>query len=57
MLADGSSTFDVADSTRIGKLGLAQSRSQWVSALAGSNDDAGVRALAQSARGARPFDG
>ena len=43
MLADGSSTFDVADSTRIGQLALSQSRDQWVSALAGSNDDAGVR--------------
>ena len=51
MLADGSSTFDVADSTRIGKLGLAQSRSQWVSALAGSNDDAGV-----SLRAPRPLE-
>ena len=44
MLADGSTTFDIADSTRIGQLALSQSRDQWVSALAGSNDDAGVRA-------------
>lgn len=42
MLADGSSTFDVADNTRIGKLALQQDRNAWISALAGSNDDAGV---------------
>ncbi len=42
MLADGSSTFDVADNTRIGKLALQQDRNAWISALGGSNDDAGV---------------
>ena len=61
MLADGSSTFDVADNTRVGKLGLAQSRDQWVSALAGSNDDAGWMVLSmlkigdyRNARGGNP---
>lgn len=42
MLADGTSSFDVADSTRIGQLGLQQNRDAWIGALAGSNDDAGV---------------
>ncbi|KAI9061566.1 glycoside hydrolase family 76 protein [Trametes sanguinea] len=41
MLADGSSTFDVADNTRIGQLALQQDRNAWISALGGSNDDAG----------------
>ena len=44
MLADGSSTFDVADNTRIGRLALQQDRNAWISALGGSNDDAGVSA-------------
>ena len=42
MLADGSTTFDIADSTRIGQLALQQDRNAWISALNGSNDDAGV---------------
>ncbi|KAI0773562.1 glycoside hydrolase family 76 protein [Fomes fomentarius] len=46
MLADGTSDFDVADSTWIGRLAQQQSRSAWVSALAGSNDDAGWIILA-----------
>ncbi|EJF62105.1 glycoside hydrolase family 76 protein [Dichomitus squalens] len=41
MLADGSTTFDVADNTRIGQLALQQDRNAWISALNGSNDDAG----------------
>ncbi|KAI0739438.1 glycoside hydrolase family 76 protein [Daedaleopsis nitida] len=41
MLAEGTSTFDVADSTRIGQLALQQNRDAWISALGGSNDDAG----------------
>ncbi|KAJ3011823.1 hypothetical protein NUW54_g2056 [Trametes sanguinea] len=46
MLADGSSTFDVADNTRIGQLALQQDRNAWISALGGSNDDAGWVVLA-----------
>ncbi|CDO77566.1 Glycoside Hydrolase Family 76 protein [Trametes cinnabarina] len=46
MLADGSSTFDVADNTRIGQLALQQDRNAWISALGGSNDDAGWIVLA-----------
>ena len=45
MLAEGSSSFDIADSTRIGKLALQQSRQAWIDALIGSNDDAGVSGL------------
>ena len=40
MLAAGSTAFDVADSTTIGKLALQQSQSAWASAINGANDDA-----------------
>ena len=56
MLADGSTTFDIADSTRIGQLALQQDRNAWISALNGSNDDAGVSAFLLSAREASQPD-
>ncbi|KAH9933959.1 glycoside hydrolase family 76 protein [Epithele typhae] len=45
MLADGSTSFDVADSTPIGQLGLQQNRDAWISKIGGSNDDAGWTVL------------
>ena len=50
MLAKGSTDFNVADSTTIGKLALRQDRNAWVSQLNGSNDDAGVSAQAGAGR-------
>ena len=46
MVAKGSTDFNVADSTTIGKLALRQDRNAWISELNGSNDDAGVSAMA-----------
>ena len=50
MLAKGSTDFNVADSTTIGKLALRQDRNAWISQLNGSNDDAGVSAPVWMAR-------